>query len=365
MRGARVSGADARRVGVEEEFLLVDPATGEARPSAPELVAAAPGALEPELQREQVETGSAPHRDADALLADLRARRRRAADAAARAGAQLVALGTHPEHVRPRVAPGERYERIVERFGALAAEQLTCGCHVHVEVGDREEGVAVLDRIGPWLPVLLALSANSPYWRGQDTGYASWRSQVWGRWPSAGPAGPFRTAAHHDELRERLLATGVLLDEGMVYADARLSAVHPTVEVRVADVCLRAEDAALLARLVRALVERAAADARAGLPAPEDPPQLLRLTSWRAARDGVDGQLVSPSAGRPAPAAAVVAELVEHVRGPLTAAGDLDAVRAGTDAVLARGTGARWQRERARAAGLPALVREAATVTLA
>ncbi|WP_369052144.1 carboxylate-amine ligase [Kineococcus terrestris] len=365
MSGPGAGAAGARRVGVEEEFLLVDPATGAASPSAPGLVAAAPGALEPELQREQVETGSAPHRDADALLADLRARRRRAAAAAARAGAQLVALGTHPQRVRPRTTPGERYERIVERFGALAAEQLTCGCHVHVEIGDREEGVGVLDRIGPWLPVLLALSANSPFWRGEDTGYASWRSQVWGRWPSAGPAGPVGTAARHDELRARLLATGVLLDEGMVYADARLSAAHPTVEVRVADVCLRAEDAALLARLVRALVERAAADARAGLPVPDDPPQLLRLTSWRAARDGVDGQLVSPATGRPAPAAAVVAELVEHVRGPLAGAGDLDAVRAGTAAVLARGSGARWQRQTARGAGLAGLVRAAAEVTLA
>jgi carboxylate-amine ligase len=139
---------------------------------------------------------------------------------------------------------------------------------VHVQVADDDEGVAVLDRIRVWLPVLTALSANSPFWLGADSGYASYRSQAWGRWPSAGATELFGDAAAYRRLVGDVLATGTVLDDGMLYFDARLSASWPTVEVRVADVCLRAEDAVTLAGLTRALVETAARDAADGRPAP-------------------------------------------------------------------------------------------------
>ena len=140
------------------------------------------------LHREQVETGTRPCRELSELDAELRRTRTRARAAAHAAGAELAALATSPLPVRPTVSPGSRYRRMVERFGLTASEQLTCGCHVHVAITSAEEGVAALDRIRPWLAPLLALSANSPFWAGADSGYASYRSQVWGRWPSTGPA---------------------------------------------------------------------------------------------------------------------------------------------------------------------------------
>ncbi|WP_143665942.1 YbdK family carboxylate-amine ligase, partial [Streptomyces griseus] len=173
-------------------------------------------------------------------------------------------------------------------------EQLTCGCHVHVSVASDEEGVAVLDRMRRWLPVLLALSANSPYWQGRDSGYSSYRSQVWGRWPSAGPVDVHGSAeAYHDRVRS-LVGTGALRDEGMIYFDARLSHRYPTVEVRIADVCLDPADTVLLATLVRGLVDTAAREWRAGEPPPDIDTSLLRVATWRAGRSGLEGRLVHP-----------------------------------------------------------------------
>jgi glutamate---cysteine ligase / carboxylate-amine ligase len=250
-------------------------------------------------------------------------------------------------------------------FGRVAAEQLTCGCHVHVSVADDEEGVAVLNRIRIWLPVLTALTANSPFWMGLDTGYASYRSQAWSRWPSAGPTAVFAGAADYHRLIEDVLATGTAVDTGMVYFDARLSANWPTVEVRVADVALRVEDAVTHAGLVRGLVETAAAEWRAGRAAPAVRGELLRLATWRAGRSGLSGELVHPLTGRPAPAPEVVGALLEHVRPALAEAGDEPRVAAGVSALLRRGTGADLQRRvHAETGDLAAVVRAAVAVTV-
>ncbi len=145
--------------------------------------------LEGELQQQQLETNSRPCQSLEELHRELRRCRATAAMAAGRAGAQVAALGTYPLPVEPKPLRTSRYERMAELFGLTAHEQLTCGCHVHVGISDPEEGVAVLDRAGPWLAALLALSANSPFWQGRDSEYASFRHQVWGRWPSSGPPG--------------------------------------------------------------------------------------------------------------------------------------------------------------------------------
>jgi len=249
-------------------------------------------------------------------------------------------------------------------YGLIAEEQLTCGCHVHVGVGGDDEGIAVLDRIRIWLPVLTALTANSPFWQGRDSGYASFRSQAWSRWPSAGVNGPYGSPAAYHRLIADLLATDTVLDEGMIYFDARLSARWPTVEVRVSDVALRVEDAVLLAGLVRGLVETAAREWRDGRPAPDVRPELVRVATWRAGRSGVSGDLVHPLTGRPAPAAEVVAALVDHVRAALTDSGDLDRVTRGVAEVFRRGTGADLQRRTFVETGdLTAVVRQAVAAT--
>jgi glutamate---cysteine ligase / carboxylate-amine ligase len=238
-----------------------------------------------------------------------------------------------------------RYRRMAEAFGLTAQEQLTCGCHVHVRVESDEEGVAVLDRVQPWLATLLALSANSPFWQGVDSSYASFRYQAWGRWPCSGPTEWFGSAQAYQATVEGMVRTGTLLDTGMVYFDARLSQRYPTLEVRIADVCLRHEDAVLIAALVRALVETEARAWQQGTAPLRMRAEVLRLAAWRASRSGLDGALIDPLTGRPGQAAAVLSLLLDHVRDALADAGDLAAVTGLVADVHRRGNGAAFQRD--------------------
>jgi glutamate---cysteine ligase / carboxylate-amine ligase len=348
-----VRTVNPRSIGVEEEFLLVEPETGRPTAMAGTVLQAAREAggsgddeppLEAELQQEQVETASPPSRSLNDLHRELRRCRASAAAAAREAGVQLAALATSPVLVEPSTFGSDRYQRMTEAYGLTAHEQLTCGCHVHVGISSPAEGIAVLDRAGPWLAPLLALSANSPFWHGQDSSYASYRYQAWGRWPSSGPTAPFGTPAAYQRTLDAMVRTGALLDTGMVYFDARLSEHYPTIEIRIADVCLRAEDAVLIAALARALVETEARAERAGLPAPHARVEILRLAAWRASRSGLDEKLISPVTGRPEPAQAVVRLLVDHVRDAVADAGDEDTVAELLGAVLTRGNGAAFQR---------------------
>ena len=281
-----------------------------------------------------------------------------------RAGAQVAALGTSPVPVEPRPVRTSRYERMAEALGLTAHEQLTCGCHVHVEVSSPDEGVAVLDRAGPWLAVLLALSANSPFWQGLDSSYASFRYQVWGRWPSSGPTEPFGTAQANRETVQQMVGTGTLLDTGMVYFNARLSERYPTIEVRIADVCLRTDDAVLIAALVRALVETEAQSWRDRRRVRRPRTELLRLAAWRASRSGLDAALLNPVTGLPKQARAVVLMLLDHCRGALAEAGEADTVTELVTGLLARGNGAAFQRVAYRRSGrLSEVISDAVLVT--
>jgi carboxylate-amine ligase len=194
-----------RSFGVEEEFLLVDVRTGKHAAVGEDLVSAASArkakrteggvagsstgtqgnTLTTEVQREQVEAVSAPFTSLSDLAVALHEGRAEAQRQAMAFGASIAALGTSPLPALPHVVQTPRYRAMEERFGMVLREQLMCGLHVHVSVDSPEEGVAVLDRIRIWLPNLIALSANSPFWQGKDTGYASYRYQVWRRWPTA------------------------------------------------------------------------------------------------------------------------------------------------------------------------------------
>jgi carboxylate-amine ligase len=340
-----------RTVGVEEELMLVDSATLSPTPVAEEVlrlaVPAGPGpqpVLEREVKREQIEVVAPPLLTYDELLSTI-IRGRRVADLAAQdAGARAVALATAAMPCQPHLVPSQRYQRMRERFGLTLDEQLTCGFHVHVAVRSRDEGVAVLDRIRPWLPIFLALSANSPFWQGQDTGYASYRYQAWGRWPTAGPYDLFGSAEAYEASTQALLDCGVSLDAGMIYFDARLSAHVPTVEIRISDICLRPEDAALIAVLVRALVATAAEEWRRECPADPVAVSVLRLASWRASRFGLTGHLLHPRTGRVCRARVAVSALLEHVDGSFASGEERMVVRAGIARIFRRGTGAAEQR---------------------
>ncbi len=350
-----------RTVGVEEELLLVDVESGQPRSVSARILRHAEtrddntddadeqgdepgGSLGHEVQQQQLETDTPPHTDMAALHEDIRMWRDKAVLGARKVGARVIASGTSPVPVQPRVVPKPRFKEMVEHFGLTITEQLTCGCHVHVSVSSEDEAVAVLDRIRVWLPSLLALSANSPFWQGSDSSYASFRSQAMIRWPTAGPCDVFGSADNYRKLVADMVESGVIADQGMVYFDARLSHSYPTIEIRTADVCLDARDTVLIAALSRALVETASRQWEAEEPSPEMSTSMLRLAMWQAGRDGVEGKLLDPYTARARPAREVLTELVDHVRAALRDTGDEKLVDDRIEEILSNGTGATRQR---------------------
>lgn len=352
--------ATPRSIGVEEELLLVDARSwrptavvewvleASARMTGPIPLPAAdappPTHLTREAKQEQVEIVSSPSTTLEGVAGALATGRSLADRAAQSVGARAVALGTSLLPAATHVARGDRYAEMEQRFGLTMREQLTCGLHVHVAVADDEEGVAVLDRIRSWLPVLLALSSNSPIWKGRDSGYASYRHQAMGRWPSSGPTEIFGSAAAYHRAIDDMVASDVLLDGGMVYLDARLSERYPTVEIRVADACTELEHAVAIAGLARALVQTAADEWRRGSPPAPVSTTQLRLAMWTASRFGTGGNLLDPRLAMPIPAGSAIEMLLAHVGDALNAAGDLDRVSRAVDDILRAGTGADRQR---------------------
>lgn len=368
-----------RSIGIEEELLLVHPGSGCPLPVAHRVLDRAReretrtgqaldawqgGRFAAELQQQQLEIRTKPRTDLDTLADDLLLARRHVIAAAPTVGARVVAVGTSPMPVEPRLVRTPRYEEMATRFGITTDEHLTCGCHLHVSVTSGAEAVAVLDRIRAWLPALLAISANSPYWQGRDTGFASYRAQAIGRWPCSGPTDVFGSAAQYHRLVSGMVACGVLLDEGMVYFDARLSHRYPTVEIRIADVCLDVRDAVLLAALGRALVDTAARAWAIREPAPRITTTMLRMATWQASRYGLTGALLDPYTARPRPAAEVLALLLDHLREALRLSGDERIVEEGLERIITHGNGAQQQRSAVAKIGLlPAALNTLAQLT--
>ncbi|WP_431729278.1 carboxylate-amine ligase [Verrucosispora sp. TAA-831] len=336
-------------VGVEEEFLLLDPATGESLPVAGQVRAALHGDARRQSRQEfrhsMVEMVTPVCTELTELREHLLTLRRAAADAARAAGASLVALGATPVRDGHRSVPDEpRYHAMSRRFGPVAHDPAVCGCHVHVGLPDRELAVQVGNHLRVWLPVLHAVTVNSPLHDGYDTGHASWRSMQLERWPSLGPTPYFASAAEYDATVADLVEAGIMLDPAMVYWYARPSSNYPTIEIRVGDVCPSVDDTVLHAALVRALVATMVDDIRRGTPAPRLRSCLVAAAHWRAAHHGLDGDLVDLRTTRPRPAWDLVADLLTTVSPALTAHGDLDYVVRQLDRLRRIGTGAARQR---------------------
>jgi carboxylate-amine ligase len=334
---------------VEEEFVLLDPSTGSAVLAGPDLARMLDqeSGIRPELMRYQVETATGVCTSLDEVGCELVRLRQLAAAAAASAGCRLVAAGIAPYH-----APGlaavtgqSRYRELVRRYGPLAVQAgRTCGCHVHVGVPSRDLGVQVLARLRPWLAPLLAITVNSPIAGGRDTAWASCRYPAWSRWPTAAPPAVWADAAAYDATIGRLISQGAALDEQGVYFLARLSPRYPTVEVRVADVCLDVGTAVLLAGLTRALVATALAEARRETPVPAAPAARVNAALVAAARHGLAGPAVDPFTGQAADARHLRSRLIDHVYPALSDRGDAQTITGLLRQLDDVGTGADRQR---------------------
>ncbi|HEX4813258.1 MAG TPA: glutamate--cysteine ligase [Nonomuraea sp.] len=335
-------------IGIEEEYLVVDPRTRHVVPRAADVLAEAGGVLDVvhEITRFQVEARTPPSAELGELGARLRTVRKEVASAARARGLAVVASGIPVlgDVASPPLTQEHRYLRGRSLYRALQDELTICALHVHVDVPDREHAVYVGNHLRPWLPTLIALAANSPFFAGRDTGYASWRVITWGRWPVSGAPPYFPSYEDYERALRALAESGALMDPKTVYWDARPSPTLPTVEVRVADVPLDVRDSLTLIGLVRGLVVtalEAVKEGDRGLPVPSE---VVRAAYWRAARDGLLGDSLDMWHGTLVPAPVLAGRLLEHVRPALAAAGDLAYVTHGLDRLLRRGSGAMRQR---------------------
>jgi carboxylate-amine ligase len=348
-------------VGVEEEYLLVDPDTGVPVAAAEEVMrrAAKHTALggrevQHELLQAQIEVGTPVCATLHEVAGNLLRMRHALGAAAEEAGCRLVATAAAGVRASAPIPVTEdaRYRAIGEHARRLVDEQLICGMHVHVTIPDPDTGVAVLNRIRPWLGLLLAISANSPVWEGERTGFASWRHVVFSRWPVTGIPPAFHDGADYHGRAAALVDSGLIADTGQLYWSARLSRRYPTIEVRVTDVQLRVEEAVLLTGLIRALVtrlgENGEKDGKEGKGASAPPfaaqaREWLDAALWYGARHGLTGLLPDPWTGRLLPAVSVVRDAIEYLAPVLTTAGDTAHVVPHLHHVLTQGNGAQRQ----------------------
>jgi len=337
-------------IGVEEEYQIVDRETRELRSRAlrilPEAQAAVGDSVTPELYLSQIEIGTNVCGTLSEVRQELTLLRSEIISAAESDGNRIAAAGTHPfSHWEDQeLTPKHRYRGIAEEYEQLAREHLIYGCHVHVGINDREAAIGVMNRARLWLAPLLALAANSPYWLGWDTGYASFRTEIWRRWPMSGTPQVFRSRAEYDALVETLIATGSVSDATKIYWDVRPSARYETLEFRVTDVCLTVDEAVMIAGLIRALTRTAYEHVMRDEPLPHARPEVLRAAKWRAARYGLEADLINATEGRAVPAADLIETLLTHLRPALEAEQDWEEISTLVRATLKHGNGATRQR---------------------
>jgi glutamate---cysteine ligase / carboxylate-amine ligase len=339
-------------LGVEEEYLLVEPESGELRSAGARVLAGdRTGEVTGEMQDTLVEIGTPVCRNVADLAPRLAERRFQAASAAASEDLDLLAVGSHPFSgwKAHHLSRAKRPTMLYERFRHLVRQEHICGMHVHVCVPDEFDRVALLDAVRAYSPHLLALSCSSPFHAGEDTGFDSYRSVTWRRFPLSGATPRFGSDRQYAEFMDVLMRGGLIPDQRTVYWSVRPSPRYPTLELRVCDVCPRLADAVAIAALARAIVV-AAAEGLLDAPGSSLPPALqdvvLNENEWLAGRDGLDARLVAPEHPDGAVTVrAAIADLLETVRPIAESLGDGEAL-AHVAAIAAEGNAAGRMRER-------------------
>ncbi|MBW4543589.1 MAG: carboxylate-amine ligase [Symplocastrum torsivum CPER-KK1] len=349
--------SDDFTIGVEEEYQIIDPVTRELNSRVKQILPIARKALgeevQPEAQLSQIEIGTPICRTLADVRRELVHSRREVIAAAAKDGNRIAAAGTHPfSHWEDQqITPKDRYKSLERDYQQLTRELLICGCHVHIGISDREMAIQVMNRARVWLAPLLALSANSPFWLGTDTGYASYRTEIWSRWPLSGVPSIFQSHAEYKTLVEALVATKSVEEATKIYWDVRLSERYPTVEFRVTDVCLTIDEAVMVAGLVSALARTCYEKAQRDEPFVTARPELLRAAHWRAARYGLEGELMDINALTAVPAPEMVETFLTFLRPALEDAGEWDEISSIVHETMQCGTGATRQRKAYKRAG--------------
>ncbi|QXQ08808.1 YbdK family carboxylate-amine ligase [Paeniglutamicibacter sp. Y32M11] len=353
-----------RSFGVEEEFFLLDSFTG--LPTAPtpstraELLSLTVEGSTTcgEFLACQLESNSPVLQTGKDAFHTVHAYRSVLSLIARDAGLTVVALGTPPSisGTPAVISPSARYRTINDFCGRITAEHYLSGLHIHVGVEDSTAGVTALNEVRRWLPLLTAIGSNSPYWKGSDSGFASWRSIHYRRWSVQGIPPRFLDATDYARRIQLMMDADAVLDSGHVSWAARLSTRYPTLEIRAADSQMNASNTVLLALIARSLVDASLNGAATGF----DPlPEALDLAQWQAAKFGLRGNHINPVDGKSASAAQMLASMMDFILPALRKNGDDQYVIAGLARIMEQGTGAGLQRRHFHEGGFNAVLARA------
>lgn len=341
-------------LGVEEEYQLVDPASGILRPSSRQVLQGIsesqeerlPSDIHHELHLTQIEMASNVCESLAEARDQVLKTRQRLVAAAERAGAALISAGTNPltpPHA-DLITPSHRYRSMTRQYQYLARELVIFGCHIHVGIPSRNIGIGIMNHCRPWLPLLQAMTANSPFWHNEDTGYASYRREMWSQWPLAGPPPQCKTADEYAAIVDELIQVGAIADATRIYWDIRLPEKIPTIEFRVADAMTRLDETIGFAAVIKGLVLASLQRIHDAEPVPRVRAQTLKFAMWQAARFGVTAQLTDCVAGKKESAKDQLARLLDVIQKPLKTAGGWEFAEQWIAMLKQEGTGADRQR---------------------
>ena len=332
-------------VGVEEEFQIVDPETGELKSHVTELLASSEASLGDQIKRELhqsiVEVGTKICNDVGELREEIFPIPRDLASSADRAGLAVAAAGTHPySHWKDQVlSPGDRYESIVEELQQLARSLLIFGLHVHVAVPDRQTAIDLMNQARYFIPHLLALSTSSPFWMGRDTGLKSYRTTIFRRFPRTGVPEHFDSWGEYEDYIKLLVNLKCIEDARKIWWDIRPHPTYGTLEFRVCDVPTRPADAVMLGALCQAIIVKLHKLYTRNMGYRIYARALIEENKWRAARWGLDGKLIDFGKQEEVPMRDLALELLEFVDDVVDELGSREAVEQ-VHQVLAEGTSA-------------------------
>ena len=356
-------------IGVEEEFQIVDPASGELRSHVTNLVEASSERLgeqvKPELHQSIVEIGTKICGDVEELSLELRRIRGELVRAAERVGLHVAAAGTHPfsNWIDQVITPGERYKNIVEELQQLARSLLIFGMHVHVAVPDRTTMIDLMNMVRYFLPHLLALSTSSPFWRGRNTGLKSYRTTVFRRFPRTGIPDYFSSWSEYEDYVNLLVHLHCIDNGKKIWWDVRPHPTFGTLEFRIFDVATRVDEAIAIAALTQAVVVKLHRLYTRNMSFRIYPRALIEENKWRAARWGVEGKLIDFGKRSEVPMRILGEELLAFVDDVVDDLGSREAI-APVHSILREGTSAERQLAVYRETGdLKAVVRQIVSET--
>jgi carboxylate-amine ligase len=308
-------------LGIEEEFQIIDPETRELRSHVEQIMADGKMLLrervKTEMHQSVVEVGTdicATVQDARVAVTKLRSDLWRLAR---NRGLTIAASGTHPfsHWMDQKITKGERYEGIVEDMQQVARANLIFGLHVHVGIPDREVAIQVMNMARYFLPHIFALSTNSPFWLGRNTGFKSYRVKVFERFPRTGIPDAFESLAEYTDYLELLVKTKCIDNAKKIWWDIRLHPFFDTIEFRVCDIPMRVDETIALAALMQALVSKLHKLLKSNLTWRNYRRRLLDENRWRASRYGLDGKLIDFGKQREMPARELISEFIEWFLG--------------------------------------------------